>query len=265
MKPEEIAAYIGAAAWLPQIVTWVYRTITKPTVTVVPDKNAEVGFTSYGPIFNLRMMLSTENKGLIIDGFELILRHSDGDAHTLRWSGLLETFSEITDNAGNRQVVSRDQTPIALKIGTESLTEKFIRFQEPRFHETDRPATLELVAHFNFLKQSSPNEYVEQTLSSKELFSVLENRKKAFWWKPGGYEIEAKLSSTVKFKIINPKFYFDLTSIDIERLKQNIPTIDSDLKNIIQSNIQDFKASPINWNWANVDIQKLRSAGKQVP
>ena len=256
MKPEEIAAYIGAAAWLPQIATWVYRALIKPTITVVPDKHAEVGFTSYGPIFNLRMMLSSENKGLIIDGFELLLRHSDGDVHTLRWSGLLETFSEITDNAGNRQVVSRDQTPIALKIGTESLSEKFIRFQEPRFHETDRPATLDLVAHFNFLKQSSPDEYMEKTLSSKELFSVLENRKKAFWWKLGRYQIEAKLSSTGKFKLTNPTFYFDLTSVDIDRLKQNISTIESELKNIIQSTIQDLKASPINWNWANVDIHK---------
>lgn len=256
MKPEEIAAYIGAAAWLPQIATWVYNALIKPTVTVVPDKYAEVGFTSYGPIFNLRMMLSTEKKGLIIDGFELILLHSDGDTHTLRWSGLLETFSEITDNAGNRQVVSRDQTPIALKIGTESLTEKFVRFQEPRFHESDRPVTLDLVAHFNFLKQSSSEEYVAKTLSSKELFTVLENRKNSFWWKPGRYQIETKLSSTSKFKVANPKFYFDLSTADIERLKQNIHTIDSELKNIIQSNILDFKASPINWNWANVDIHK---------
>ena len=157
-----------------------------------------------------------------------------------------------------------DQTPIALKIGTESLSEKFIRFQEPQFHETGRPATLDRVAHFSFLKQSNPDEYdeyVEKTLSSKELFSVLENRKKAFWWKPGRYQIEAKLSSTGKFKITNPKFYFDLTSVDIDRLKQNIPTIDSELKNIVQSNIQDFKASPINWNWANVDIKKIFGLG----
>lgn len=259
MRPEEIAAYIGAAAWLPQIATWIYRSLTKPTVTLVPDKFAEVGFTSYGPIFNLRMMLSSENKSLVIDGFELVLRHSDGDVHTLRWSGLLETFSEITDSAGNRQVVSRDQTPIALKIGTESLSEKFIRFQEPRFHEIDRPATLDLVAHVNFLRQSSPDETIEKTLNSKELFSILENRKKAFWWKPGRYQIEARLSSTSKFNIANSKFCFDLTSVDIDRLKWNISTIENELRNIIQASVKDFKAMPINWNWANVDIRKDNS------
>src|SRR3989304_9497204 len=104
MTPAEIAAYIGAAAWLPQIAAWIYRYFVQPAVTVVPDKYAEVGFTSFGPIFNMKMAFSADNKDLIIDGFELLIRHSDGASRTLRWSGLSETFSEITDAAGNRQV-----------------------------------------------------------------------------------------------------------------------------------------------------------------
>src|SRR5690348_9666774 len=58
MKPEEIAAYIGAAAWLPQIITWLYRGIVRPSVRLVPNQYAEAGFTSLGPIFNLRMAFS---------------------------------------------------------------------------------------------------------------------------------------------------------------------------------------------------------------
>lgn len=254
MMPAEIAAYIGAAAWLPHIATWIYRRFVQPVVTIVPDKYAEVGFTSVGPIFNVRMAFSAENKDLIIDGFELLLRHSDGDVRTLRWSGLSETFSEITDAAGNRQVVSRDQTPIALKVGTESLIEKFVRFQEPRYHETDRPVMSNLIAHFNFLKRSCPRDYVAQTLSSDKLFSVLETRKSSFWWKPGRYEITLKLSSPKKFRITHSEFHFDLTSIDIDRLKQNVATLDSDLRNIISSNLPDFEAQPVTWNWANVDV-----------
>ena len=82
MTPTEIVAYIGAAAWLPQIATWIYRKVVQPIVTIVPDKYAEVGFTSYGPIFNMRMAFSAENKDVIVDGFELLLQHSDGDAYT---------------------------------------------------------------------------------------------------------------------------------------------------------------------------------------
>lgn len=260
MTPTEIAAYIGAAAWLPQIATWIYRKVVQPFVTVVPDKYAEVGFTSLGPIFNMRMAFSAENKDLIVDGFELLLRHSDGETHTLRWAGLNETFSEITDAAGNRQVIGRDQTPIALKIGTESLIEKFVRFQEPRYHETDRPVMLNLVSHFNFLKRSNQADYVARTLSSEELFSVLETRRKAFWWKPGQYQITLKLSSPKKFKLKHSEFHFELTSIDIDHLKGNVSALDSELRNVISSNLPDFKAQDVNWNWANVDVRKSETA-----
>jgi hypothetical protein len=254
MTLTEIVAYIGAAAWLPQIATWIYRSVIQPIVTIVPDKYADVGFTSYGPIFNMRMAFSVENKDLIVDGFELLFRHSDGDTHTLRWAGLKETFSEITDESGNRQVISRDQTPIALKIGTESLIEKFVRFQEPRYHETDRPVILNLIAHFNFLKRSKPEEYVSQTLSSKEFFSVLETREKAFWWKPGHYQIAFRLSSPKKFTLTHSQLNFELTSVDIDRLKENVTTLEIELKDVISSNLPDFKREVIDWNWANVNV-----------
>jgi hypothetical protein len=205
------------------------------------------------------MAISTEHEALIIDGFALILRHSDGDTHTLRWSGLAETFSQITDAAGNRQVVARDQTPIALKIGTESLIEKFVRFQEPRFHETERPAFSNLVAHFNFLKQSTPADYVEKTLASKELFTLIDARRKSFWWKPGRYEITLALSSPKRFKLMQSTFQFELTSLDVDQLKQNIPTAELEVRNTISSNLPDFKPPPITWNWANVNIDRPRA------
>lgn len=255
---EEIAAYIGAAAWLPQIGTWIYRFFVQPTLRIVPDKYAEVGFTTLGPIFNVRLALSAEKKDLIIDGFELLLQHSDGDSRTLRWSGLAETFSEISDAAGRRQqVVSRDQTPIALKVGTESLIEKLVRFQEPRYHETDRPVLSSLIAHFNYLKRSNePAAYVAQTLSSKEFRAVIEARERSFWWKPGRYEVTLKLSSPKRFKLSHSQFQFELTSHDVDRLRQNIATVESELRDVISSNLPDYKYQPANWNWANVDMGK---------
>jgi len=256
MTPAEIAAYIGAAAWFPHIATWIYRKVVQPVVTIVPDKYAEVGFTSFGPIFNLRMAFSTENRDLIIDGFELLMQHSDGDTHTLRWSGLAETFGDVTDAAGNRQVISRDQVPIALKIGTESLIEKLVRFQEPRYHEEDRRVLLNLTAHNNFLKRSSPTDHIAQTLSSRECSSVIETRQNSLWWKAGCYQITLLLTSPRKFKLKHSQFHFDLTSIDIDRLKQNTSAIESDLRNIISSESPDFTLEPVNWNWATVKLLK---------
>lgn len=177
MKPEEIAAYIGAAAWLPQIATWFYQKYVQSSVRILPNQYAEVGFTSLGPIFNLQMAFSVDKKDIIIDGMELVLRHDDGDIRTLRWAGLGETFSEITNSEGKKQIISRDQSPIAIKIGTQSLLEKFVRFQESNYHESDRPLIQSLIAHFNYLKQTKPDDYVQDVLDSKELFYLLSEKK----------------------------------------------------------------------------------------
>ena len=201
MTAAELAAYIGAAAWLPQIAAWTYRLFVTPNITIVPDRYAEVGFTSYGPIFNVRMAFASGRKDAIIDGFELVVRHTDGDARTFRWYGLSETFSEIRDEAGNRQVVSRDQTPIALKIGTESLVEKTVRFQEPRYHETVRPGISAPCGSVEFPEAKRHSDYVSEILSSKELFELTDIRQKSFWWKAGRYDVTVKLSSPWKFRL----------------------------------------------------------------
>jgi hypothetical protein len=260
LKPEEIAAYIGAAAWLPQILVWIYRATVYPRLRVVPDQRAEVGFTNFGPIFNVRMAFFVENRDLIIDGIDLIFRHEGGEERIFRWAGLGETFSEITDAAGNKQIVSKDQTPIAIKVATQSLLEKFVRFQEPRFHAADGLTTKALVSHFNFLKQKSPDAFVQPVLESKEYFSVVEQRKKWFCWKPGRYELTLKPSSPQKFKLVGSTFAFELQEVDVDLLRRNVPLVDTEIKNIIMSNVPDTKPDQLTWQWANVTMHRNNDA-----
>lgn len=260
MKPEEIAAYLGAAAWLPLILAWIYRAVIKPRLRVVPNQTAEVGFTSFGPIFNVRMAFFVENRDLIIDGIDLVVRHEGGEERLFRWAGLGETFSEITDSAGNRQIVSKDQTPIAIKVVTQSLLEKFVRFQEPSFHAADGPTTRALVSHFNFLKQKSPETFVPQVLESKEYFSVVEQRQKWFWWKPGRYELTLRPTSPQKFKLVGAKFAFELQDVDVDLLRRNVPIVNTEIRNVIMSNVPDTKPDQITWQWANVTMLRNKDA-----
>lgn len=257
MTPSELAAYIGAAAWLPQIATWLYGYFAKATIRVIPDAYAEVGFTTWGPIFNVRMAITAERRAAIIDGFELVLNHSDGETRRFRWSGLKETFSELRDDAGNAlQTMTRDQTPIALKVGTESLVEKLVRFQEPRYHETDGPLFQALVAHFNFLKRSGDPEYVTKVLASKEVYDLNEARTNGFWWRPGRYDVTIVLSSPKKVTLEKPNFHFTLTANDVDQLRQNLDALRVELENVLNSNLPDFQAKPFIWNWANVTVTR---------
>lgn len=252
MKPEEIAAYIGAAAWLPQIISWLYRYFNKSKLRIVLDQFASVGFTNYGPIFNIRMAFFVENRDIIIDGIDMIIRHQDGESRVFRWAGLGETISEITDSFGNRQIVSKDQTPIAIKISTQAFLEKMVRFQDPRYHESDAVLTQTLVEHFNFLKQKNPETFVPEVLGSKEFSAVVGNRKKTFCWKQGRYELEIQPSSQQPFKLKQAKFSFELSSLDVGMLEKNIPLIETEIGNVVSSNLSDFKAEAFNWQWQNV-------------
>lgn len=256
MNATEIAAYIGAAAWLPQIAAWIYRSVVRPVVTLVPEETVQIGFTSYGPIFNLQLALASSRVDAIIDGIHLLVRHADGESRSFRWYGLNETFSEVRDMTGNRQqTVGRDQIPIALKIGTASLVEKFVRFQVPRYHEVDRQLIAALLAHFNYLKRTDPD-YVQKTLQSRELAEVLQARRQAFWWKPGQYDVTVQLSSLAPVKFPKGRLQFTLTSADVERLRQNIDIVRLEIENVIKSNLPDSQASPVNWNWASADIRR---------
>ena len=256
MKPEEIAAYIGAAAWLPQIFIWVYSAVIKTRLKIIPEKFASIGYTSFGPIFNIRMALLAKNRDLIVDGIDVVIRHEDGDSHQMQWSGLAETFSEITDLSGNKQTVGRDQTPIAIKVGTSIFLEKLIRFQEPAFKDADGKLIKKVVEHFNFLKQSRPDSYVEEVLASKEMFDLIELRRKWLWWKPGKYEVDFQVRSPDKFNLDQSKFAFELSKVDLDDLLRNGASIESDLKNTIRSNLPDFKPEAFTWKWVNAELMR---------
>lgn len=258
MTPIEIAAYLGAAAWIPQISSWIYKYYITPKIIIVPDKNLEIGFTSFGPIFNIRMAFSADRKDAIIDSFEVILKHEDGEERVLRWAGMNEMVSEITDSLGNKQVVSKDQPAIAFKIGTESLIEKFVRFQETRFNDSVRPFLNELTNHFDFLKKKK-EDYVSQILDSKQYSDICNTWKESFWWRTGKYQVTFKLGSPKKINLINNIYNFELSSIEIEKLQKNLNTMEINLRNIINSNLPDFKAEPINWNWANINFIRVNT------
>lgn len=257
MTPADIAAYIGAAAWVPQIVGWIYKKFTKPIVTVILNDNAEVGFTNHGPTFRVAMAILAEKKALMLSGLDLILQHSDGDIHTLRWAEFTENFSATTDISGNRQTTYPSQPAIALNISTDSLVEKSVFFQEPRYRETFNPAMSKLVSHLNFLLFNKPDNYKSEVFSSKEFHEAVNVHEKSFWWKHGRYHVSLILYSSQTLEI-RPlySYYFDFDDTDISILKTNIAKFKEDLKGSLSDGL------PVKWNNMNFTLKKIDVSDK---
>jgi hypothetical protein len=105
MTAAEIAAYIGAAAWAPQIARWMYRAYVTPQIQVISSQYASVGYTRFGPIFNLNLAFTAQRKPAIIDVLESVMTHEDGERRAFQMQGMSETISDIADPAGNKTVI----------------------------------------------------------------------------------------------------------------------------------------------------------------
>ncbi len=83
LKPAEIAAFVGAAAWAPHLWNMVRSYLIKPLVIFIPESSVQIGFTTLGPIFNLNMAIGIEQKDAILDGIYITIKHENGDNHIL--------------------------------------------------------------------------------------------------------------------------------------------------------------------------------------
>ena len=257
MTPAEIAAYIGAAAWLPQILFLIYRWLREPVLTIVPERAPEIGFTSNGAICNLRLAFIAEHKDLILDGLVLDIVHEDGERRALHWAGIKEDLGETRDAAGVKQAQLTKEHPLtALSVTTTgSMIERFVHFQEPRYRNETDPLMQNLVAHFNHI-QSIDSNYVNTVLASKELRSLGDARARFFWWKPGHYRVTFRPTAFRRFSIKQLSYSFELKPSDVEQLRHNLDTLRRDLDDMIRTNLPEFQRERLSWNWVYPELKK---------
>jgi hypothetical protein len=253
LGPAEIAAYIGAAAWAPQIGSWMYGWLVKPRVQILPERMVEVGFTTLGPIFNIRLALSASKKDAIIDHLEVELRHGAGDSHVLSWIGLRETFTEIVDTAGNRQSIEKDQPAIAPKVTTAVLLEKLVRFHDLGFRERQRPVLNSLVEHLNYLRGQHAD-YRFRALKSRQAYDLFELCKSSFLWKPGEYTVHFRIKSRDGAVLDTAAHRFTLVQHDADALRFNLDLVKTEYENIIKSDLPDYQFKAVRWNWRDVPL-----------
>jgi hypothetical protein len=256
-NPADVAAYIGAAAWIPQIFRWGYKAYAKPIVTIIPNKQIELGYTTFGPILNIRLGLAVERKDVILNEIYVTVRHSDHDTHVLTWMGMSEKFSEISDEMGKKQVVERSDDAIALKLSTLMLTQKFVRFQDTEFHQEVASPMNEATAHQSYLMKAEPN-YHDKLMASEQVHKLVEEYKKHFWWKAGKYSIHFQIRSPFKVNLSEKSFDFELLQDDIDALRQNLDLLRPAIENQIKLGLTGYTPKPLPWVWRNPKLSPKR-------
>lgn len=258
MTGSDLAAYIGAAAWLPIVIAWGYRTFVRPRVTIVPGEVPEIGFTTFGPIINIRMAITTARKPAIIDSLGFVLVHEDGSTRTFHWAGMTEDLSQVVDTAGNRQRIEKEQTAIAFHVGIESLLEKFVRFQDRSFHERLQRVLDPYSEKIHF--QLKQKQFTAANLINSKEFDELERAwAREFTWKPGRYTGRFFVGSPSRVVLKKAIFTFSLADTDIEVLKRNLEINRDYALGILTQLENGTTPSLLQWNWRYPRITKQRN------
>jgi hypothetical protein len=244
MTAIDIAAIVGAAAWVPQIVGLISRKLTKPKVRLVSGSAPEVGYTTFGPIFNLPCAISAENKDAIIERMTVSLEHARGQKIDLTWSRLSETFSEIRGPEGTSEV-GKNQPAIALKVGTLVLAEKIVGFNDFGFQSEVRALTGVAADKLAFLRGSSaaPGTAMVESKEFSDLVGLWDRR---FPWQEGEYVARLKIHIVGVSKATEVVQHFALSANEVLLLRDNLVEVARYERDLVLPPEQTVR---YNWRW----------------
>lgn len=253
-----IVAAIGAAAWLPQIISWIVNIFMKPKLRFVPEERSEIGYTGYGPIFNQSFAISTSKKDALIERIALIVVHENGAKHEFSWKFLDERGPEVTSlSTGERSEWRKNQPATALKVSTVGLVEKKIGFQDLAHQNKLRDLLRnheEIVTH---LEKTDPSNYPKNALKTKEYANLIDYIKTGFYWIEGKYDAYLYVYET---SLKNPHiehFGFELSKSQVQQLEKNIKITQDHFGNLVLFKGKEKDLPFYSWMWVNPGFTRV--------
>lgn len=242
----EIAALLGALAWLPHIVKLIKDYFIKAEIRIILPKYPEVGFSTFGNIFNTKIAFATKNKDIVISDIGIKIKHESGSEKYFSWQGITHRLAEfVKDNT--TLPMEKNQSVLAIKLNPREVEERFIRFQDNSFLESKDGMEIKLIKKISNLHKSKK---MTELTSADEFLDFLNFINKSFSWIQGKYDLEFVIKSPEKFNIQDHKYNFELTPVDIDNLEKNKKNIEKFVELIGESiSNPEFKAEDLSWNW----------------
>ena len=255
MTATDWIAIIGALAWLPPIVGAVRQWLTKPEVRIITQPAPEIGFTTFGPICNMRLAFSVKNKDLVVTGLKLVITHDSGESRIFEWRGITQKMGQMNYPAIGPVPFEKELNVLAMKLVERDIEERFVRFQETAFLQGKANVEKRASKRLAYLKQQGDLDRVA-FLKSEEMADVYSCVKQGFSWKAGNYTVQFVLESPEKFEVSDDRYEFSLSPVEIEHLEANKRCIEQSYANEINPPEGEEKPEPVAWNWSNPDMRR---------
>lgn len=257
MNAIEIAAYLGAAAWVPQIITWVFRAAVKPLPKLVSAPTLELGYTTFGPILNLTCAIASSRKDALIERIAATFKHENGENHTLTWQWLEEILFTTTTTTGETGETKKSQPAIALKVPTAFLVEKKIGLQDLEFRREFNKYVEKLSDH---LRYDSEEEKKKKVFSAKEFLDLNDFFKRACYWKEGKYLLHVNMHIVGKKEPHIQMFEFKLTKEQVDSIAKNTDNLRESIVPLILLGLKISDTEPGKdpvWNWVYPEVKNV--------
>lgn len=249
----DLVAFIGAGAWIPQIVTWISAYLKAPKLRAIPAATVEIGYTTFGPIVNLPISFSVQAADALIDKITLEAVHEKGDRRSLVWKWMNETQHQIRapDGSFTSEAV-RIQQAIALRVGLLAQIDRTVGFQDPDFDARSQELVAKLGPRINQLREQHGDHFFDQLLQSLEFREVRGAFIDNMYWRDGTYTFEVRMYES---RLKSPhllRFQTTLSSSDVEQLRANC----NQLEVAFRAMWQQGSPGPT-WNWVSREVKRL--------
>lgn len=242
-----VAAVVGAAAWIPQILKW----IAKPKIEVLSAPNIGVTFNQGGAAARWTISIAAERKDALITKAELIITHQNGDRRTLSWARLEEELTQLNVPIAELPRPIQYMKPsevFAIKATTQTLAERTIYFYDRDFFTAGREKIELALEHYSYLK-SQDDSPTDAIAKSKEFRRAVEFYTKDPFWKEGDYDLVVRLKVRGLKYPSEQKFKFTLSKEHIGTLQENNSQFESYIHGLLTDAPSQQK-----WNYVYIDI-----------
>lgn len=252
-----IISIIGAAAWLPPLLSLVKKWLTKPALIITPSNQCLVGFAELGPIINIKMAITADNESILIDRIEFELSHDSGAKQLFRWHEVAEVRGQMIVPGVSNQPVIQESEAIAIKILSTDFKDILLKNRLEEHSEGLRKYDDEFNKERRRLSNNNQYDplsfYASKTVQDMQAFM-----QSQMIWKKGQYRVRFLVHTRSEVNLHVPELIFSLSGDDIVLMQANSDNLPRLLKNIcLMGTPSADQVQSLDWHWLN---KKLTNA-----
>lgn len=256
MSFTDLAAIVGALAWIPPIFVTVREWLTKPEIRVITQPSPEVGFTTLGPILNLRLALTVKHKDIVVTGIRLHVTHESGEQTIFSWRGIIQRMGTFNYPQVGAVPFEKELNVLAMKVLPKDVEERFIRFQSLDYVQHKAGLEGAALKKLAYLRQSEGFDGAS-FLRSQEMTDLYSYIQQSFSWKPGGYRMRVIIESPDAFSVLDDEYTFSLSPLHVQDLSGNLRFVEQFYANEVLPATSEEKPNNPQWKWVYPDMQRV--------